>query len=174
MDLSRESARRKLVAHLGLARILGRGARGTRTVLDRLGCIQLDPLDVIGTNADLVVMARVDDVARGDVWRHLFPKHAFEHFAKERCILPARAFAWYREQGHQAQTPWWRHEERETRVPPQLVRAVFEEIKERGPVSAAQLTDHGRVEPIDWAGWIGTAKAPSMALEILWTRCEPR
>jgi uncharacterized protein len=161
-----------MVAHLGLAKIAGRGARGTRAVLERLRCIQLDPLDAIGTNADLVVMARVDDIARGDVWRHLFPRHAFEHFAKERCILPAEAFPYYREQGHQAQTHWWRHGERAERVPPELVQAVLEEIRERGPVSARDLTDHGTVVPIDWAGWTGTSKATTMALEILWTLCD--
>ena len=172
VTLSRAEARRRLVAHLGLARSLGRGARGVRAVLERLRCIQLDPLDVIGTNADLVVMARVEDVVRGDVWRHLFPRHAFEHFAKERCILPAEAFPYYREQGHAAQTPWWRHGERESRVAPKLVAAVLDEIREHGPVSARDLTDHGSVDPIDWSGWKGTAKATSMALEILWTQCD--
>lgn len=172
LALTPNQARRLLVAHLGLARSLGRGARGTRAVLDRLRCIQLDPLDVLGTNADLVVMARVDGVARGDVWRHLFPHHAFEHFAKERCILPTRAFPYYRRHGHEAQTPWWQHGERERRVQPKLVRAVLEEIRERGPVSARDLTDHGAVEPLDWSGWMGTSKATSMALEILWTRCD--
>jgi uncharacterized protein YcaQ len=172
ITLTRAEARRLLVHHHGLARSLGRGARGTRAVLERLRCIQLDPLDVIGTNADLVVMARVDGVGRGDVWRHLFPGRAFEHFAKERCILPAEAFPWYRQQGHAAQTPWWRHGEREQRVPPQLVEEVLREIRERGPVTAKELTDHGRVEPIDWSGWTGTANATSMALEILWTRCD--
>lgn len=162
-------ARRLLVTHLGLARPLGRGAKGTRAVLERLRCIQLDPLDVLGTNADLVVMARVDDVARGDVWRHLFPKHAFEHFAKERCILPARAFPYYRRHGHEAQTPWWKHGERERRVPPRLVQAVLEEIRERGPMTARELTDHGTVEPLDWSGWKSTSKATTMAVEILWT-----
>ena len=170
--LSLAEARRRLVAHLGLARSAGRGARGVRAVLERLRCIQLDPLDVIGTNADLVVMARVDDVMRGDVWRHLFPRHAFEHFAKERCILPADAFPYYREQGHAAQTPWWRHGERERRVAPELVAAVLDEIREHGPVSARDLTDHGAVDPIDWSGWKGTAKTTSMAIEILWTRCD--
>ena len=172
VTLSRSAARRLLVAHLGLARPLGRGARGVRNVLERLRCIQLDPLDVIGTNADLVVMARADDVERGDVWRHLFPKHAFEHFAKERCILPASAFPWYRKQGHGAQTHWWRHGEREERVPRAAVDAVLAEVRERGPLSARDLTDHGSVEPIDWAGWTGTKKTTSMALEILWTRCD--
>ena len=172
ITLTRAEARRRLVAHLGLARFLGRGARGVRAVLERLRCIQLDPLDVIGTNADLVVMARVEDAQRGDVWRHLFPKHAFEHFAKERCILPASAFPWYRQQGHAAQTPWWRHGEREQRVPPQLVAAVLDEVRERGPLTARDLTDHGSVDPIDWAGWMGTKKMTSMALEILWTTCD--
>ncbi|HEX9983533.1 MAG TPA: winged helix DNA-binding domain-containing protein [Thermoanaerobaculia bacterium] len=172
VELSRAEVRRLMVAHLGLTKVLGRGARGTRAVLDKLRCIQLDPLDVLGTNADLVVLARVDDVQRGDVWRHLFPKHAFEHFAKERCILPARAFPWYTTRGHAAQTPWWGHGERERRVPPSLVDAVLQEIRERGPITARDLTDHGSVEPLDWSGWKGTAKATSMALEILWTRLD--
>src|SRR5215211_2383216 len=110
--LTPAEARRMLVAHLGLNRVVGRGRQGVRKVLERLRCIQLDPLDVIGTNADLVVMARVDNVRRGDVWRHLFPHHAFEHFAKERCLLPADTFPYYRQQGHAAQTPWWQHGER--------------------------------------------------------------
>ena len=165
-------ARKLLVNHLGLSRTLGRGARGTRAVLERLRCIQLDPLDVLGTNADLVVMARVDGVTRGDVWRHLYPRHAFEHFAKERCILPARAFPYYRRHGHEAQTPWWQHGERERRVQPKLVQAVLEELRERGPLSARELTDHGTVQPLDWSGWMGTGKATSMALEILWTVCD--
>jgi uncharacterized protein YcaQ len=170
--LTSARARRLLVAHLGLDRSRGRGAAGTRALLARLRCIQLDPLDAIGTNADLVVMARTDGVARGEVWRHLFPRHAFEHFAKERCILPATAFPHYRRQGHAAQVGWWRHAEREQRVPASLVDAVLEEIRVRGPLTARDLTDHGSVSPIDWSGWKGTAKATSMALEILWTRCD--
>jgi uncharacterized protein len=172
ITLSRAEARRRMVAHHGLARPLGKGRRGTRAVLERLRCIQLDPLDVIGTNADLVVMARTEGVARGDVWRHLFPRHAFEHFAKERCILPADAFPWYRKQGHGAQTHWWRHAERAERIPRALLDAVLGEVRARGPLTARELTDHGTVDPIEWAGWKSTAKATTMAVEMLWTQCD--
>jgi uncharacterized protein YcaQ len=172
ITLTAADARRRMVGQLGLARVVGRGGSGIRKVLDRLRCIQLDPLDAIGTNADLVVMARVDGARRNDVWRYLFPRHAFEHFAKERCILPAAAFPAYREQGHRAQAPWWRHGEREERVPAELIAGVLGEISERGPTSARELSDRGSVEPIDWSGWKGTARATTMALEILWTRCE--
>ena len=70
--ISTDEARRRLVSFLGLARNL----RNARAVLERLRCIQLDPLDVVGTNADLVVMARVEEARRGDVYRDLFPRHA--------------------------------------------------------------------------------------------------
>jgi uncharacterized protein YcaQ len=172
ITLTAADARLRMVDHLGLTRRVGRGAAGARKVLERLRCIQLDPLDVIGTNADLVLMARVEGVDRGDVWKYLFPRYAFEHFAKERCILPAGSFPAYRERGHKAQTPWWRHDIREARVPPALIAAVLSEITDRGPVSARELEDRGAVEPIDWGGWKGTARATTMALEVLWTRCE--
>lgn len=95
--LSRDETRTYLVSHLGLARPRReRGARGVRAMLDALGCVQMDPLDPMGTNADLVAFARVDRIARGDVLRHTLPGHGFEHWAKERCLLPARAFAHYR------------------------------------------------------------------------------
>lgn len=168
--LSREDARRFLVAHAGLASIKHPpGAEGVRELLPALRCIQLDPLDPFGTNADLVAMARVDGLSRGDVYRHLVG-HAFEHFAKERCLLPATAFPWYRNRA--AEAPWWGLDLRLKRLPPKVLSAVKKEIRARGPLTAAELTDHGSVVPLDWSGWKGTGKATSMALEVLWTRCE--
>ena len=168
ITLCPDQARRLLVSHTGLNAPM----KSATAVLDRLRCIQLDPLDVIGTNADLVLMARVPHARRGDVYSKLFPRRAFEHFAKERCILPAAAFPFYRKHGHDAQTPWWRHEEREQRVPRGVIERVLEEVRERGPITSRDLTDHGAVVPMDWSGWKGTAKATSMALEILWTQCD--
>ncbi|WP_205520403.1 DNA glycosylase AlkZ-like family protein [Pyxidicoccus caerfyrddinensis] len=166
-----DEARRYLVGQLGLARTaLPPGARGVRALLKALRCIQLDPLDVIGTNADLVALARVDGLVRGDVYRHLMPGHAFEHFAKERCLLPVSAFPYYRERA--AQAPWWRLEERLKRVPEAVLHAVLKEVEELGPASAKTLTDHGPVVPLDWSGWKGTGRATAMALEVLWTRCQ--
>lgn len=160
-----------MVEHLALARTdKRRGAPGVREVLERLRCIQLDPLDPMGQNADLVVMARVDGLRRGDVYRHLLPGHAFEHFAKERCLLPASSFPQYRRQA--AETAWWRLRERLRKVSEATLAAVRQEIEHGGPQSARELTDHGSVVPMDWSGWKGTGRATSMALEILWSRCE--
>jgi uncharacterized protein YcaQ len=170
VTLEPDEARAFLVAHHGLSRVtLPRGKRGVRALLARLQCIQLDPLDPMGTNADLVALARVDGIARGDVYSALFPGHAFEHFAKERCILPASAFPFYRDELVEAR--WWRTQMREERLPPGVLEKVLHEVRARGPVSAEDLADHGQVERLDWSGWKGTPRATSMALEVLWSRC---
>jgi uncharacterized protein len=161
-----------LVGHQALrAPELPPGAAGVRALVERLRCIQLDPLDPLGTNADLVALARVDGIVKGDVYRFLLPGHAFEHFAKERCLLPARAFPWYRAE-LAVEATWWSHAERLRRLPAGVVEKVLEEVRLRGPVAADDLFDHGRVEPLDWSGWRGTPRAAKMALEVLQTRCD--
>lgn len=162
--LTREEGRQALLAAVGPS--IEPAPDGVTELVDRLRHVQLDPIDRIGTNADLVAMARMDGVGRGDVHR----AHGFEHFAKERCLLPARAFPYYRDQA--VQTPWWRNTERMKRVDPGLLDAVRAEVHGRGPLTPAELSDHGQVEPLDWHGWKSSSKAGTLALEVLWTRCE--
>ncbi|MCB9684181.1 MAG: AlkZ family DNA glycosylase [Alphaproteobacteria bacterium] len=164
-----EDLRRRLVSHHGLARPQGLGHEGVRQILGRLRCIQLDPLDPLGSQADLVALARVDELTRGEVYDALLPGHAFEHFAKERCLLPRTAFPHYRRAARAA--PWWRTTERMKRLTEDQLDAVEDEVRRRGPLSPSQLSDHGRVEPLDWNGWKGTGKAGTMALEVLAVRC---
>jgi len=170
--LTRREAAEYLIGQLGLRqRRPYRGPADATALLDALRCVQLDPLDRIGTNADLVAMARLEGVRRGEFHRAVLGEGAaFEHFAKERCLLPASAFPWYRQQA--VETPWWRHSERMKRLPAEVVAAVLEEVRERGPCTAEDLSDHGSVEPLDWHGWASTKKASRLALEVLWTRCE--
>jgi uncharacterized protein len=170
--LTPAEARAFLVGHHALrAPELPPGAAGVRALLTRLRCVQLDPLDPLGTNADLVALARVDGIAKGDVYRHLLPGFAFEHFAKERCLLPAYAFPWYRAE-LAIETPWWSHAERLRRLPAGVIDKVLEEVRARGPLAADDLADHGRVERLDWSGWRGTPRAAKMAIEALQTRCD--
>lgn len=151
-----------MVGHLGLRR----PSADVGTVLEDLRCIQLDPLSAIGTNADLVAMARVDGLKLGEVYR-VAP--SFEHFFKERCLLPATAFPYYA--GRSVQTPWWRLRERHRKLPKAVVEAVYAHVRDHGPLTSRELPDFGRVAPIDWHGWKSTSKAGTMALEVLWTRC---
>src|SRR5262249_23660994 len=156
-------ARAFLVGHHGLRRpVRPSGAAGVRALLGRLRCIQLDPLDVLGTNADLVALARIDGIARGDVYGHLLPGHAFEHIAKERCLLPASAFPYYRD--HAPRLVERHLDHHLSQVDDAVLGSVLDEVRRRGPLTADELDDRGRVRPINWSGgWRGTARATSMA-----------
>lgn len=167
---SRSEAAKHLIGAAGLLQRRPATAENTRQLLLARRCVQLDPLDRIGTNADLVGMARLDGLRRGQIFSHLYPGHAFEHFAKERCFLPAHAFPAYRDQARR--TPQWRSTARQRRISPELRADVLAEVQARGPLSSAELTDRGRVAPVNWHGWQSTSKAATMALEVLWLRCE--
>ncbi|MEQ1501527.1 MAG: crosslink repair DNA glycosylase YcaQ family protein [Myxococcota bacterium] len=168
--LSADQARRFLVSHHQLARPHGAGVPAVRSLLDRLRCIQLDPLDPIGTNADLVALARLDGISRDHVYDAVLPGHGFEHFAKERCLLPASAFPQYRDRAREV--GWWQRSERAKRLDPAVVDDVLAEIRDRGPLTPSELSDRGKVEPLDWHGWKSTSKMSTFALELLWIRCD--
>ena len=169
-QISMETARRIMLRAAALdGTVFSAGLSGVAEVLERLGEVQLDPIDRVGTSPDLVFHARVAGLSRGD-WSRTMPGGAFEHFAKERCLLPARRFPDWR--SHTAQAPWWRLPERLKRLDKGTLDDVLAELKHRGPLTAQAFSDHGRVRPVDWSGWTGTGKAATMALEVLWTRCE--
>ena len=170
ITLSPDEARRRLLAHHHLdSPSFPPGDEGARALLKALRCIQLDPLAPLGTNADLVAMARVEGLTQGQIYSALLPGYAFEHFAKERCLLPATAFPWYRDRA--VETPWWRLSERLKRIPQGILDKVEAEIAAIGPCTVDALSQRGRVRPLDWSGWKGTAKASRMAVEVLATRC---
>jgi uncharacterized protein len=167
-----QQARDYMIGQLGLRAMRAeRGAEGSRAMLNALRCIQLDPLDRVGTNADLVTWARVEDAPRGAVYDHLMPGHAFEHFAKERCILPASAYPYYRD--GLLLTHWWSQQRRLDRLPEGIVEAVQAQLDAHGPLLESELDDHGAVDPL-WSsdgGWNSTKRAAKMAMEVLWARC---
>ena len=72
------------------------------------------------------------------------PGHAFEHFAKERCILPASAFPCYREQGTARRRPGGGMASANERVPPRSsTRRAGGGRASADRSRARELTDHG-------------------------------
>ena len=81
--VSEAEARSFLVKHLHLHAFFPKGTDGVWAMLNHLRCVQIDPLNPMGTNHDLVTLARVPGVKRGEMG-HLLRGHTFEHWAKER------------------------------------------------------------------------------------------
>src|SRR3990170_8037544 len=91
IDLARDVARRFLVLRHLLAppRSLPAEPESVLRVVDRVGSLQFDPLDVCGRNHDLVLAARISGYRREWTDRWLYGERAlYETYNKMLSIVP--------------------------------------------------------------------------------------
>jgi uncharacterized protein YcaQ len=146
MPVSAAAARRFLVRRHQLAppRTLPAGLDGVRSVFDRLGSIQFDPLAVAGRNHDLVLHARVRDY--DPAWTHelLYARRElFETYNKMLSLLPTSELPWFRQ-------AWDRflaeHQGGAFARYPETVEHVLEELRARGPLASLDFERRAAVE----------------------------
>jgi uncharacterized protein YcaQ len=145
--LDRATARRFLAMRHLLAppRALPAEPASVMQVMERLGSLQFDPLDVTGRNHDLVLAARIDGYRRAWTDDLLYRERAlFEAHNKGLSLLPTNELplhrlTWDRERAAHETTTFRDH------AP--LVDELLDRIRRDGPLAAAD------VEPrvaIDW------------------------
>jgi hypothetical protein len=160
--LSRDVARRFLVIRHLLAppRALPAAEESVLAVVDRLGTIQFDPLEVAGRNHDLVLHARVAAYRREMTDHLLYQRRVlFEAYNKGLSILPTRELPWHRLTWDRAQRV---HEEGVFSQHGAHVEELLERIRRTGPTSTADLD---RSEAISWYwGPTGRSRAVLEAL----------
>jgi uncharacterized protein YcaQ len=145
--IDRATARRFLVTRHLLAPPRGLPATlaSVRTVVDRLGSLQFDPLEVTGRNHDLVLAARIagyqrawtDQLLYGDRW-------LYEAYNKGLSLLPTAELPFYR-------IDWDRerrnHELDTFMAHAELVEELLDRIRRDGPLSSTDVEPRAA---IDW------------------------
>ena len=165
IELSQNQARQALVRWHNLDGADGfRGLDGARAVMDRLGTIQFDPLNVAGRNAELVLQARVRGFRPEHLRRLLYEERFLvDGFDKEMCIYTARdfpAFAPIRSRRSEDGRRWM--EGRGQGEGFRMLDEVLDIIRERGP---STLSDIPIGESKDF-GW-GPRRPSGAAIEYL-------
>lgn len=160
--VSRASARRFLARRHLLAppRSLPPRADSVMAVVERLGSLQFDPLDVAGRNHDLVLQARIagyrrelaDDLLYGS-------RRLFETYNKGLNLLPVEELPYYRISW---QIGLGGSGGRLVEAYPDLARKILDAIRTEGPKCSL---DFERREAIDW--WWGPTSAVRAVLEAL-------
>jgi uncharacterized protein YcaQ len=162
MQISGEHARRFLVTRHLLAppRALAPEAASVLRVIERLGLLQFDPLEVPGArNHDLVLHARIRGYQRGwaEEWLYGRDRRLIEVYNKSLNILPIEelphyAVTWDHAQGY--------YNDRILREESAVADAILSTIKREGPLSTAAFKEHGHA--IDW-WWAPTPAARAVA-----------
>ncbi len=129
-------------------------------VVDRLGSLQFDPLEVAGRNHDLVLQARIAGYRRGITDELLYGRRLlFEAYNKSLNLLPTRELPYYR-------IAWETLDTSRTRQllveQAPLADKILALITTEGPKSSS---DFERTEAISW--WWGPTTAVRAVLEAL-------
>jgi len=166
ITLSKTHARRFLLAHQRLwpTRQLD-GKAGIVDFVRHVGCIQFDPINVVGRNPDLVLQSRV---------ANYHPALLEELLYTERQLLDG----WDKMAAIYLTTDWpyfarrrvYMRERQDARynLPEETMSAVMEAVRERGPLSSIDLK---QMDKVDWH-WGQPVRVVRASLERLYTRGE--
>lgn len=143
ITLTNPQARRFLLRHQFLLpprRLSGKA--GAIEIVKRLGCIQFDPVNVVGWNPDLVLQARLNDYTAPMLDALLYTDRVFwDGFDKVQSIYLAEDWPHFtRRRIHNRENQRFTEEE-----PQRLQPLLLEKIRENGPLSSVDLEDKTRV-----------------------------
>jgi hypothetical protein len=160
LTLTQPQARRFLLAYQNLWP--PRSLTGKANALDfirKVGCIQFDPLDICGKNAELVLQARLADFTPAQLDELLYQDRALlDGFDKMMAIYPVEDWPYFRRRREGAKNEL-RSQEAVSEVAPKIRAA----IAQRGPLSSIDL-EHA--EKVGW--WWGPTSLSRAALESMY------
>jgi uncharacterized protein YcaQ len=167
MTLSKAHARHFLLAHHALwpPRQI-RDKAGILGFFRRVGCIQFDPIDIVGRNPDLVLHARVAGCDRGLLNELLYTDRLLlDGWDKVASIYPTADWPYFAR--FRAATR--RHHAKTERSKPGFEAApdVLEVVRQRGPTCSLDLKNLEQDDTVSWR-WGRRARLGSAALEILY------
>ena len=153
--------------------------RHVQRVIDRVGIIQIDSVNVLTRSQYLPLFSRLGpyDTALLDRARDVGPRRLVEYWAHEASLIPPQTWPLLNFRMKRALSDSWGGMQRVARDHPELVQAVFAEVTARGPLTSRQLetalehdlprdkTEWGwnwslvkaAVEHLFWAGRISSA-----------------
>ena len=170
LTITREQARRFILIRQGL---LGKhrfiGKNGAFQYVRQAGCIQYDPVDVCGKNAELTLQSRVKGFTKQMLSDLLYRDRLLVDYSdKELSVWPAEDwpyFSGYRERS--------RALGRSFAGIPELEERAIDYIRKNGPVSSDTLPVEGTIfwhSSMHWSGhWDRESQAARSVLEQLYT-----
>ena len=170
MTITREHARQFILSKQGLLgnhRFVGKD--GAYQYVCQAGCIQYDPVDVCGKNAELTLQARVKGFTREMLSDLLYQDRLLVDYAdKELSIFPAKDWPWFSEYRERSRALGKTFEGLA-----ELEEAALAYIEENGPVSSDTLPIEGEIfwhSSMHWSGnWHRKSQAARSVLEQLYT-----
>lgn len=148
------------------------GKQGALQYVRQAGCIQFDPVDVCGKNAELVLQSRVKGFTKGMLYELLYEdRRLVDYPDKNLSIWPVEDWPYFERYRRAAREGGRRFEGLD-----QLEEQAVSWLREHGPASSDSLPIEGEVywhSHIHWSGnWGGKSNVARAALEQLYSTGE--
>lgn len=135
------------------------GKKGILDFIRQAGCIQFDPIDVCGKNAEIVLQSRVAGFTKAMLYELLYvDRKLLDYFDKNLSIIPVERWKYFERERESH-----RNRERSHSEIQQVHDEIIAEISRKGPVRSADLDFPQKV---DWY-WSAT-KLSRAALEHMY------
>ena len=133
-----------------------------RRVLDQVGLLQIDSVNVLARAHYLPLFARLGpypvELLERAAWRA--PRRLFEYWGHEASLLPVSVQPLLRWRMARAADEAWGGMRRIQSERPELVAQVLEEVRDRGPVAASEVLEHERPKRTGpWWDWSDVKRA---------------
>ncbi|MFC2054316.1 winged helix-turn-helix domain-containing protein [Chloroflexota bacterium] len=160
--ISKKHAKRYLLAHQQLWP--PRQLKGKAGVLDfatHVGCIQFDPINVVGRNPDLVLQSRLKDYRPALLEELLYKdRELLDGFDKVQSIYATSDWACFTRRRNSAIERY----SDPSNPPVAIAPEVIEEIRVKGPLSSIDIKN---ADTIDWS-WGQNTRLARASLEVLY------
>lgn len=132
-----------------------RSGKALAEMVRRLGVVQMDSVNVLVRSHYLPVFSRRGDYKSALLERAAYDERLlFEYWGHEASLLPIESyplFRWRMDDAHKGVGTWGRLKRYATSHQ-SVVKGAIDQIRERGPLGASELTDAGKSKG-SWWGW---------------------
>jgi uncharacterized protein len=129
------------------------GVGAVRSLFDRVHVVQIDSVNVLVRSQELPLFARLGNHRRDAIDRLAANGELFEYWCHEAAHARIDLFPLFRWKMERALAGGvWNSLAKLAREQPGYVAAVFDEVRERGPLASGQLSDPGTKQG-PWWGW---------------------
>jgi uncharacterized protein len=157
VNLSLSQARAIALAAQGLAapRPQRADAKQLRALVDQLGVVQIDSVNVLVRSHYLPAFSRLGgyDTTLLDRHAHRAPRALFEYWGHEASLLPVALQPLFRWRMERAREHAWGRMKRIAKKRPTFVQDVLALVRDRGPISASEIQLGGRPSRTGWWEW---------------------
>jgi hypothetical protein len=162
LTITKRQARRFILAHQSLWPTTKlQGKSGALEFIQRVGCIQFDPLNIVGRNPDLVLQARISDFRPAMLQELLYEdRKLLDGWDKNMSIYSVEDWPYFNRRREAAR----RHTGRSHDAIQSFLPKIRKAIEKQGPVSSIDLDFN---QTVDW--WWAPTRIARAVLESMYS-----